>query len=80
MDVRKKINTLDWKLHNWRDLSNGRTYHMSFQKKHCFDDYITIEYFEFLLSVIYPSKKVVLSLGIDRDHHGGKVASYINNR
>ena len=42
-DARNKTTTLDWKFRNLRDLSNRCTAHMAFQKKHWFDDDITID-------------------------------------
>ena len=41
-DTENKTTTLSWKFQNWHDLSNGRTAHMAFQKKHWFDDDINI--------------------------------------
>ena len=53
---------LAWKFRNWCDLSNERIAHMAFQKNYFFDDEITINYFDFLLDVIYTGKKFGLSL------------------
>ena len=51
-----------------------------FQKKHWFDDDITIEYLTFLLDVVYPGKKVGLSIDMAPAHKGGKVAEYVKQQ
>ena len=50
--------TLAWKYRNWRGSAPGRTGFMSFQKKHWFDEDITIEWLGWVLDVLYPGKKV----------------------
>ena len=45
--------TLAHRYRHWRDLSIRRSGHISFHRKHWFDDFITIEYLEFLLDVVH---------------------------
>ena len=52
-DAKKPKYTLAYTYMHWRDLSIGRSGHMDFQRKHWFDDDITIEYLEFLLDVVH---------------------------
>ena len=52
-DSKKPKYTLAYTYMHWRDLSIGRSGHMDFQRKHWFDDDITIEYLEFLLDVVH---------------------------
>ena len=60
--------TLAWKYRNWRGSAPGRTGHMSFQKKHWFDEDITIEWFDWILDVLYPGKKVCAVLLVVSHH------------
>ena len=52
--------TLWYKYQNWRDISKGRTSKIFFQKKHWFDDDITIEYLKFFTLCILERKWVSL--------------------
>ena len=54
--------TLAHKYRNWRNSKPGRTGHMCFHPKHWFDADVTVEWFEWLLHVVYPGKKVGVSM------------------
>ena len=69
--------TLAHKYRNWRNSKPGRTGRMTFQKKHCFDADITIMWLQFLLDVLYPGKKVGLSMDKAPQHNAEKVQVYI---
>ena len=62
------------------DDEEGKTAYLAFQKKHWFDDDVTIEYFDFLLDVLYPGKKVGVTMDMAPQHRAGAVAEYIKRR
>ncbi|KAL7539007.1 hypothetical protein ACHAWF_006267 [Thalassiosira exigua] len=71
--------TLPW-YRNWRGLGAGRTGFMTFQKKHWFDEDITIMWLEWILDVIHPGKKVGISLDMAPAQRGGRVKEYVDKR
>ena len=79
-DSKNPRNTLAYKFRNWRDPQKKRTGHMAFQKKHWFDEDITIEWFDFILDVVYPDKKLGITMDMAPCHRTGKVAAYIKRR
>ena len=48
--------TLAWKHRNWRYLAPGNTGYLAFQKKHWFDEDITIQWLDWQLDVVLPGK------------------------
>ena len=79
-DAKNPRNTLAYKFRKWRDPRKKRTGYMAFQKKHWFDGDITIEWLDFILDVIYPGKKVGISMDMAPCHRTGEVAAYIKRR
>ena len=53
---------------------------MAFQQKHWFDEDITIQWFDWQLDVLYPGKKVGITLDMAPAHQGGRVKAYIDRR
>lgn len=69
-----------WKYRNWRDPSIGHTGFVTFQKKHWFDEDITIQWFDWVLDVLFPGKKVGISMDMAPAHRSGRVAEHIKKR
>ena len=72
--------TLAYKHRDWRNLAPGKTGKTAFQQKHWFDEDITMEWFDWQLDVLYPGKKVGISLDMAPAHQGGRVKAYIDRR
>ncbi|KAL7531804.1 hypothetical protein ACHAWF_003919 [Thalassiosira exigua] len=72
--------TLAFKHKGWRGSAPGRTGFMAFQPKPLFDEDITIEWLDWQLDVIYPGKKVGITLDRAPAHHGGRVMQHIKKR
>jgi len=79
-DAKYPERTLAYKYKNWRGSASGRTAHMAFQKKHWFDVDITIECLDFVLDVLYPGKKVGISMDHAPAHMAAEVIEYIERR
>ena len=79
-DARYREQTLAWKWRNWRNSALGRTGYMAFQKKHWFDADVTIEWFEWLLNVLYPQEKVGVSLDMAPCQTNKEVVDYIKKK
>ena len=79
-DAKNQKSTLSYRYRHWRDLSIGRSGHMDFQRKHCFDYNITIKYLDFLLDISYPGKKVGITMDMAPAHRSGRVSEYIEKR
>ena len=76
-----KERTLAWKHRNWRHSTPGRAGFMAFQKKHWFDQDITIQWLEWVLDVLYPGKKVGISLDMaPAQQLTGRVKEYVDKR
>jgi hypothetical protein len=75
--ARNPERTLWYKHRNWRNSAPGRTGRMVFQKKHWFDEDITIVWFDWILNVQYPGKKVGISMDMAPCQTGAKVRQYI---
>ena len=76
-----KERTLAWKHRNWRHSVPGRAGFMAFQKKHWFDQDITIQWLEWVLDVLYPGKKVGISLDMaPAQQLTGHVKEYVDKR
>lgn len=76
IDTQHPERTLAHKYKDWRGSAPGRTAHMAFQKKHWFDKYITIEYLDFILDVVYPGLKVGISWDMAPAHTDAIVGAY----
>ena len=77
IDAKFPLRTLAHKHRNWRHSGNGRTGYIAFQKKHWFDEDITIEWLDYVLNVRYPGKKVAISMDMAPCQTGARVKKYI---
>eukprot|EP00956_Cyclotella_meneghiniana_P024783 scaffold50391_cov37-Cyclotella_meneghiniana.AAC.1 len=75
-DAQDLERTLWWKYRNWSD-APGRTAKVTFQKKHWFDEDITIEYLEFLLEY-YPREIIGLVWDACKAHSTPLVLAFID--
>ena len=72
--------TLAHKYRNWRNSKPGRTGHMCFHPKHWFDSDVTTEWFDWLLNVVYPGKKVGVSMDQAPQHKSATVQEYLKKK
>ena len=79
-DAQRPETTLAWKHRNWRNSALGRTGYMAFQKKHWFDGDITVEWFEWVLNILYPGQKVGISIDMAPCQTKKEVKEYIEKK
>ena len=80
INAKYPLRTLAHKHRNWRQSGNGCTGYITFQKKHWFDEDITIEWLDHVLDVQYPGKKVAISMDMAPCQTGARVKKYIEDR